>query len=137
MKLTVNAQLAVPATKAWDYYTQPGHITQWNFASPDWHCPHAETELCVGGRYLAHMAAKDGSSSFDFEATFTEVNPPHGLALRMVNGRVVVVEFLAQGPATQVSVTFDAETENPVEMQQEGWQAILNEYKRYAERQPA
>ena len=86
----------------------------------------------VGGIYNARMEAKDGSFGFDFNAIYTEVslgnNFTYGMADRMVN-----VQFIEQGTDTEVIVTFDAENENPLDLQQAGWQAILNNFKNYTE----
>lgn len=131
-KLTVKAIVQAEKNKVWDYYTNPNHIIHWNFADPSWHCPSAENDMRVGGIYNARMEAKDGSFGFDFNAIYTEVslgnNFTYGMADRMVN-----VQFIEQGTDTEVIVTFDAENENPLELQQAGWQAILNNFKNYTE----
>lgn len=131
-KITVQATVAADAKKAWDYYTMPEHITKWNFASDDWQCPRAENDMRVGGKYSARMEAKDGSWGFDFEAIYSEINDGKSFSYGM-GGRDVSVRFEAKGDSTLVTVTFDAETENPIEMQQQGWQAILDNYKKYTE----
>lgn len=131
-KLTVKAIVQAEKNKVWDYYTNPNHIIHWNFADPSWHCPSAENDMRVGGIYNARMEAKDGSFGFDFNAIYTEVslgnNFTYGMTDRMVN-----VQFIEQGTDTEVIVTFDAENENPLELQQAGWQAILNNFKNYTE----
>ncbi|TLV04037.1 activator of HSP90 ATPase [Dyadobacter luticola] len=132
-KVTVNATIDADAAKVWDYYTMPEHITKWNFADPSWCCPSASNDMQVGGKYAARMEAKDGSFGFDFEAVYDEVNPGKSFAYSMPNGRKVDVVFEPADDKTNVNVTFDAETENPVEMQKAGWQAILNNFKEYTE----
>ena len=131
-KITVQATVAADAKKAWEYYTRPEHITKWNFASDDWQCPRVENDMRVGGKYSARMEAKDGSWGFDFEAIYSEINDGKSFSYGM-GGRDVTVNFEAKGDSTLVTVTFDAETENPIEMQQQGWQAILDNYKKYTE----
>lgn len=131
-KITVQATVAADVKKAWDNYTLPEHITKWNFASDDWQCPRAENDMRVGGKYSARMEAKDGSWGFDFEAIYSEITPGKSFTYSM-DGRNVTVAFETKGDSTLVTVTFDAETENPVEMQQQGWQAILDNYKKYTE----
>jgi uncharacterized protein YndB with AHSA1/START domain len=126
---TVNAGLKT----AWDSYTNPSHIVNWNFADPSWQCPWAKNDLQPGGKYIARMEAKDGSFGFEFEAVYDEVVPETRLAYTMGDGRKASVEFIANGPQTDVKVWFDPEQMNPVEMQQGGWQAILNSYKNYTE----
>jgi uncharacterized protein YndB with AHSA1/START domain len=123
-----------PVDKVWGAYTSPEHITGWNFASDDWCCPSASNDLRPGGRYVARMEAKDGSFGFDFEAVYDEVIHHQKLAYTMGDGRKATVVFEAiSGTQTRVSVDFEAETMNPEEMQRQGWQAILDNFGRYAE----
>lgn len=131
--IKVEATVNVPAAKAWTYYTNPEHITQWNFASDDWQCPWANNDMRVGGEYSARMEAKDGSFGFEFAATYTEIEDGKKFTYIMGDGRKCTVSFLPLGNTTHIVVAFDAENQNPVEMQKDGWQAILNNYKKYAE----
>lgn len=128
VKTTVNASVE----KVWDYYNNPEHITKWNFADPSWYCPNAENDMRVGGKYRARMEAKDGSFGFDFEAIYSEIIDgkqfTYGFGDRTAN-----VKFLPVSNQTEVIVTFDAENENPIEMQRAGWQSILNNFKNYTE----
>ncbi len=132
-KITVQATIAADRKKVWNYYTQPEHITQWNAASDDWHCPSAENDLRVGGKYKARMEAKDGSWGFDFEAVYSEVSPEKSFTYTMPDGRVVDVLLGDTDSGAHITVTFDAENEHPLDMQQQGWQAILDNFKRYVE----
>lgn len=132
-KVTVTAIVNAARKKVWDYYTNPEHITKWNFADPSWHCPAASNDMRVGGKYSARMEAKDGSFGFDFEAIYDEVRDGEKFAYTMPDGRQAAVVFGEKGDQTEVIVTFDPETENPVEMQKAGWQAILDNFKKYAE----
>lgn len=132
-KITIQAIISADIKKVWDYYTRPEHITKWNFASDDWQCPHATNDMQVGGKYLARMEAKDGSFGFDFEAVYEQIIVGERFSYTMPDGREVQVTFKDAGGKTEVSVNFDAETENPVEMQKAGWQAILNNFKKYTE----
>jgi uncharacterized protein YndB with AHSA1/START domain len=134
MKIQIDAEVNASPKIVWEYYTSPEHITQWNFASPEWHCPFASNDLRPGGKYLARMEAKDGSFGFDFEAVYKEVFPLEGFTYVLGDGRAVNTAFKEAGDRTQVSIEFDAEEENPVDMQQAGWQAILNNFKAYAEK---
>jgi uncharacterized protein YndB with AHSA1/START domain len=134
-RVTVSATINKPVADVWTYYTEPKHITQWNAASPDWHSPRAENDLRVGGRFSSRMEARDGSVGFDFEGTYTAVKNNAHFAYAMGDGRKVEVSFAPAGNSTKVTVIFDAETENPVEMQRGGWQAILDNFKAYAEKQ--
>ena len=133
VRITIHADVAAPEQKVWLYWTEPAHITQWNFASADWCCPSAENDLRIGGRYRARMEARDGSVGFDLEAVYDEVLQGRRLSYTMSDGRNVVTDFAPQGGITRVTTVFDAEQENPLDMQREGWQAILDNFKAYAE----
>lgn len=132
-QITVQAVIAAEPRKVWEYYTRPEHITQWNFASDDWHCPRASNEMKVGGRYNARMEARDQSFGFDFEAVYEAVEPGKSFIYKMADGRRASVELAPQDRQTRITVRFDAETENSQEMQKAGWQAILDNFKRYTE----
>lgn len=130
MRITVETKLKAPIDLVWAAYTNPEDIVQWNAASEDWHTPRATVDLRVGGQFSSRMEAKDGSAGFDFAGTYTKVVP--GKLLEYAFGdRACIVEFI-QGPdAVTVRVSFDAETQNPVEMQRAGWQAILDNFARH------
>jgi uncharacterized protein YndB with AHSA1/START domain len=132
-KIKVDAVIHAGIDKMWKYYTQGEHIINWNFASDDWCCPKADVELHAGGKYLARMEAKDGSFGFDFEAIINTVNEPKFLSYTLFDNRQVEINFESMIDKTYVSVVFDAENLNPVEMQKDGWQAILNSFKKYTE----
>lgn len=132
-KITIEAEIAADPKKVWEYWTKPEHITGWNFASDDWQCPSAENDLKVGGKYKARMEAKDGSFGFDFECIYDEVIDQKRIAYTIGDGRKVITDFAQNGGSTKVTTTFDAENQNPVEMQKNGWQAILNNFKKYTE----
>lgn len=132
-KVTVEATIKVPVEKVWKLWSTPEDIKKWNSASDDWHTPKAENDLRKGGTFSSRMEAKDGSFGFDFGGVYDEVIPHQLIAYTMGDGRAVKVSFTANGNETKVSEIFDAEDQNPVEMQQAGWQAILNNFKKYAE----
>ncbi|WHY64918.1 SRPBCC family protein [Neobacillus sp. SuZ13] len=132
-KITVQTTVHAPVEKVWEYWTEPKHITQWNNASEDWHTPVAENDLTVGGKFLTRMEAKDGSFGFDFGGIYDEVKVNEVISYTLGDERKVTIKFNGQGNETQVIETFDAETTNPIEMQQAGWQAILDNFKKYAE----
>jgi uncharacterized protein YndB with AHSA1/START domain len=131
-KITVKTLVAADKKKAWEYYTDPAHITQWNFADPSWHCPRATNDMKPGGLYSARMEAKDGGGGFDFDATYLEIKPLEFFTYEF-GGRQAKVEFNEMQGQTEVIVTFDPETENTVELQKNGWQAILNNFKKHTE----
>jgi uncharacterized protein YndB with AHSA1/START domain len=132
-KIKIEAIISAPPQKVWTYWVKPEHITKWNFASEDWHCPRAKNELKVGGKYGARMEAKDGSYGFNFEAIYNEVVDQKKLTYTMEDGRSVTTDFEKLGDKTKVTTVFDAEKQNPEEMQKSGWQAILNNFKKYVE----
>ena len=132
-KITVESTIAAEPKKVWDYWTKPEHITKWNFASDDWHCPRAVNDLKVGGKMNSRMEAKDGSFGFDFEAIYDEVVDQKKITYTMGDGRQATTDFENLGDKTKLKTTFDAEDQNPVEMQKGGWQAIMNNFKKYVE----
>ena len=131
-KITVSAIINAPIKKVWDCYTNPNHIVNWNFADPSWHCPSATNDMRIGGTYKARMEAKDGSFGFDFEAVYTQIESEKYFSYEF-GGRVASVDFKNNDSQTEVVVVFDAESENLVEMQRAGWQAIQNNFKNYTE----
>lgn len=133
MEITISTNVNADTKKVWEAYTKPEHIVNWNFASDDWCCPSAENDLQVGGRYNARMEAKDGSFGFDFSAVYSEVIENEKLVYTLEDGRAVTTVFNDNGASTTVTTTFVAESENSVEMQREGWQAILDNFRNYAE----
>ena len=132
--VTIGATIAAPLDQVWQMWTQPEHVTQWNHASDDWHCPRAANDLRPGGAFSFTMAAKDGSFSFDFGGVYDRVVEHRYLDSTLGDGRKWSVIFYAVGDETQVIETFETESENSVELQRGGWQAILNNFKAYAER---
>jgi len=132
-QITVEATVNSPVEGLWLLWSQPEHITQWNQASEDWHTPYAENDLRTGGKFKSTMAAKDGSFSFDFEGVYTNVEENSLIEYEMADGRGVKVTFVDEGESTRIIETFDAEDTNSIDMQRNGWQAILDNFKRYAE----
>ncbi len=132
-KITVEAKINAPVEKVWELWTSPKHITQWNNASDDWHTPKAENDLRVGGKFLSRMEAKDGSFGFDFGGEYHQVEPHKLIAYKMGDDREVKIEFISNGNETTVIETFEAEATNSIEIQKGGWQAILNNFKKYVE----
>lgn len=131
--ITVEANVNAPIEKVWEAYTDPKQVTQWNHASDDWHSPSAENDLRPGGKFSYRMEAKDGSFGFDFGGTYDEVKPYELISYTIGDGRKVENVFKKEGGATQLTISFEAEGTNPVEMQRGGWQAILNNFKKYTE----
>lgn len=132
-KITIETLIFADVRKVWDYFTTPEHITKWNFASDDWHCPRASNDLRVGGKMNSRMEAKDGSFGFDFEAIYDEVNDLKKISYTMSDGRQATTNFENQYGTTKVTTIFDAENENTVEMQRTGWQTILDNFKKYVQ----
>jgi uncharacterized protein YndB with AHSA1/START domain len=132
-KITVEVTINKNVEKVWEFWNGPEHILKWNHASEDWHTVRAENELKVGGKFFYRMEAKDGSMGFDCEAKYTEVVEYKKLQYIGMGDRTVTIYFDSEGEKTHIKEIFDAENENPVELQKAGWQAILNNFKKYAE----
>ena len=132
--ITVENTVNAPVEKVWQYWTKPEHIIQWNSASDDWHSPHAENDLRVGGKFLSRMEAKDGSFGFDFGGVYDAITINKYIEYTLGDGRKVKINFTADGNQTKVIESFEAENMNSIEMQRGGWQAILDNFKKYTER---
>lgn len=131
--ITVNSEVNAPIEKVWNYFTQPEHVTKWNAASDDWHTTKAENDLRVGGSFSFRMEAKDGSFGFDFGGKYDTVDEHKYIEYTLGDGRKVNVSFTDEGKQTKVVENFEAEDTNPIEMQKNGWQAIMNNFKKYTE----
>ena len=131
--LTIKSTVKAPIEKVWKFWTEPAHIKNWNNASDDWHTTRAENDLRVGGKFLSRMEAKDGSFGFDFGGVYDEVKTNELIAYTLGDGRKVKVFFSGKDGETKIESTFEAEGTNPIEMQQGGWQAILDNFKKYTE----
>ena len=119
--ITVKATINAPLSQVWEKWTNAHHVTKWNFASPDWHCPSAENNLVEGGEFHHLMAAKDGSFQFDFWGTYQKIEPQ----------KSIEILFEKSGDQTILEERFEPENENSEELQQAGWQAILDNFKEY------
>ena len=133
MKITVETAVKAPLERVWQAWNNPEDIKRWNAASGDWHTPRSSVDLREGGKFSSRMEAKDGSMGFDFEGTYTRIVPQRLVEYRIGDGREVSVEFREQDGRIVVRETFDAETQNPAEMQRRGWQAILDSFARHVE----
>ena len=131
-KITVEARIAAPIAEVWRAWSTPEDIRQWNAASDDWHTTKSEVDLRAGGAFSSRMEARDGSMGFDFAGLYTKV-VEHELIESTFGDRVLAVEFISGPDGVLVRETFDAETTYPVEQQRQGWQAILNNFKKHVE----
>ncbi|AKD04964.1 SRPBCC family protein [Pontibacter korlensis] len=131
--ITIKTTVAAPIAKVWKCWSDPQHITNWAFASDEWHAPYADNDLKEGGKFQTTMAAKDGSMSFDFEGVYTSIKDHELIEYTILDGRKVSVAFTDNGSTTDIVETFEAEDTLPLEMQQSGWQAILDNFKKYTE----
>jgi uncharacterized protein YndB with AHSA1/START domain len=131
--ITVSTTISAPLDKVWQSWVLPDQITGWNAASDDWHCPSATNDLRVGGSFCYKMAARDGSFSFDFEGTYTEVIAHEKIAYKILDSRDVEITFIETSEGIIVTESFEAESTHSVEMQQSGWQAILERFKKHVE----
>lgn len=131
--ITIEAHVNAPIEKIWEFWTKPEHITKWNNASDDWHTTRAENDLRIGGKFLSRMEAKDGSFGFDFEGIYDDVTTNQKISYTLLDDRKVDITFLQTENGVKITETFEAETENTLELQKFGWQAILNNFKNYVE----
>lgn len=134
-KIMIETVVPVSTERAWEAFTRPEAITKWNFASSDWCCPDATVDLRVGGRHVARMEATDGSMGFDYAGVYEEVSAPSALTLRLDDGRLALTTFEVDGAGARVRTVFDPDPANPVEMQGQGWQAILDNYSAFVARE--
>lgn len=132
-QITVDTLVDASIEAVWKAWTTPEDIMQWNAASDDWHTTHATNDLRPGGKFTAHMAAKDGSIGFDFAGVYSDVETHELIAYAMEDGRKIEIRFTEEGGKTKIVETFDAEDTNSLELQRTGWQAILDNFKKYAE----
>lgn len=135
ISITIETTVPVSPELAWEYWTKPAHITQWNQASEDWHSPWSENDLRVGGKFTTRMESKDGKFGFDFWGIYDVVEPFHVLNSTLGDGRKVRATFEPVAAGTRIVEIFEAEGENSVEMQRQGWQSIMDSYRRYVEKQ--
>ncbi len=134
-KIIVQTTVNAPIEKVWKYWTEPKHITNWSYASDDWHTTFAENNLSVGGKFISRMEAKDGSFGFDFGGIYDEVKLYEVISYILDDERKVYISFIGQEKGTKIIETFDAENTNSIELQRNGWQAILDHFKNYIEKE--
>lgn len=130
MKIIVETIVNAPIEKVWHAYNSPEHIVNWNAASDDWHTTSSSVDLREGGNFSSRMEAKDGSFGFDFAGTYTKV-VEHSLIEYAFGDRAAQVKFSTAPEGVKVRVEFDSEETHSFEQQQQGWQAILNNFARY------
>jgi len=131
--ITIAAMVNAPVEKVWELWSDPEHIVKWAAASDDWHTTKAENDLREGGAFTSRMEAKDGSFGFDFGGVYDAVKPNKLIAYTLSDGRQVEIIFERDGKTTHITQHFEAEGTNPIEMQRGGWQAILDNFKKYTE----
>lgn len=131
--ITVKCKVEAPIEQVWKLWTTPAHIMKWNNASDDWHTPYAENDLQAGGKFKFTMASKDGNVSFDFEGQYTKVENHSLIEYKLADNRKIDVYFIGLEDGVEIIESFDPENVNSEEMQREGWQAILDNFKKYAE----
>ena len=131
--ITIKANINAPVEKVWNYWNDPDHIIKWSTPSPEWHTPRAQHDLRAGGTFLFRMEARDGSMGFDFGGVYDEVKKNESIKYTIGDGRKVTIQFTSENGTTKVVESFEAESENPAEMQRAGWQAILDSFKAYVE----
>ena len=131
--ITVKTTVKAPIEKVWEFWTQPQHITQWNNASDDWHCPKATNDLRIGGKFNFTMASKDGKMSFDFEGEYSNIKEYSLIEYHIIDGRKVIINFEETNDGIAITESFEPENENSEELQRAGWQNIIDNFKKYTE----
>src|SRR5690554_3540177 len=132
-RITVEGTINAPVEKVWKVWNTPTDIMQWNAADPSWHTPSSENDLRVGGRFRNRMEARDGNFGFDFEGVYDKLEVYKEITYTMGDGRKATTLFKEQDGKTHIETTFDAETENSLEKQKQGWQAIMDNFVKYVE----
>ena len=132
-KITIEAPIGSGINKVWEYWNSPEHIVNWYTASKDWHTPSAKNDLSKGGKFSYRMEAKDGSFGFDFSGKYDLIEENSIIAYTLDDDRKVKTTFDVREDSVFITQIFEAETQNPIEMQKAGWQAILNNFKEYVE----
>ena len=133
VNITIETLVHAPINLVWDTWNSPNHVVHWNHASDDWHSPKAENNFVVGGKFVYRMEAKDNSFGFDFSGTYEEIVDKKRVVTRLDDNRLVKTEFYGENDSVRIVETFEAEDQNSIELQREGWSAILNNYKLYTE----
>lgn len=131
--ITVKTTVKAPIEKVWEFWTQPQHVTQWNNASDDWHCPTATNDLRIGGKFNFTMASKDGKMSFDFEGEYADIKEYSLIEYHIIDGRKVIINFEETNDGIAITESFEPEEENSEELQRGGWQNIIDNFKKYTE----
>lgn len=133
MKIRIETTVNAPIERVWAAWNDPRAIEHWNTASPDWHTPRASVDLRESGRFCSRMEARDGSTGFDFEGTYTRIEPPHRIEYALSDGRRVRVEFIPVAGGISVRESFDIEDTHGAQQQRQGWRAILDNFARHVE----
>jgi uncharacterized protein YndB with AHSA1/START domain len=131
--VTVENTVKAPVEKVWRFWTEPEHIRNWAYAMDTWHTPYAENDMTVGGKFVSRMEARDGSVGFDFGGIYDAIVPNKYIEYTLRDSRKVKITFSGNEKETKIVQDFEAEDTNSVEMQRNGWQAILDNFKRYTE----
>ncbi len=133
MEISIETTIEAPLVEVWSAWITPKDITNWNFPTDDWSCPAAKIDFTVGGKFSYRMEAKDGSMGFDFDGTFTAIEPHKRIKFVLADDRKVKVFFEETEQGIRVVEMFEVEDENSAELQRQGWQSILNNFKKHVE----
>ena len=134
-RITIETTINKPVVPVWNSWTDPKHVINWNFATDEWHCPKATSDFNEGGHFSYTMASKDGKMAFDLEGVFDMIQPMKRIEYTLSDGRKVSIIFeKISEQQTRVEQSFEPESINDPEMQRLGWQAILNNFKKFTEK---
>ncbi|MGW8246467.1 MAG: SRPBCC family protein [Acidiferrobacterales bacterium] len=133
MEITIETTINAPIERVWSARITPDDIKQWNFASEDWCCPDAKVDFREGGTFNLRMEARDGSMGFNLEGKYTAIDEHKSIDYALADDRKVTVKFIGSGEGVLVTETFEAEDVHSAEQQRQGWQSILDNFKKHVE----
>ncbi len=131
--ITVQVKVAQPIEVVWQAFTSSEHIVNWNAESEDWHTLAASNDLQVGGTFVYTFATRDGSVSLDFCGTYERILAYEHISYVIEDGRRVTIDFRQEVDGVMVIEKFEPGTVHNKELQQAGWQAVLDRFKIYVE----
>ena len=130
--LIAEVEINQPIELIWKIWNEPEHIMKWNAPSDEWINKKIENNLVLGGGFLYVMARKDGTESFDFSGTYTEVIEHERIAYTLDDKRKSLITFTGNNPVTLTEI-FEPVADLDFAMQQAFCQSGLNQLKAYAE----
>jgi uncharacterized protein YndB with AHSA1/START domain len=131
--INIAVEVNAPIAEVWNRWVSVEDVENWAFASDDWKSEGIENNVKVGGKFKAKHYAVDGSAEFELGWTYDNVDHRKFLAYTMDDGRKVEVNFSQTEQGTLINQSFEPEPDNPEEQQRAGWQAFLDNFKKFVE----